>query len=186
VTASDTAFGRAPSGERLSLRFLSPDDAPALYRSVGDPAVMRFWAPGPDGDIAETARRIADINEHWSEHGFGDWAVVGKPDGGVIGFAGLHHIAEMDHVNVGYVLERGRWRQGLGSELCRLVLAYGFRTLDLPEIVAVIDPRNVASIALVEKYGLCLRSRLTWSGRERVMYAITQEKWLRSLGREKP
>jgi ribosomal-protein-alanine N-acetyltransferase len=168
--------------EQVLLRRLKPDDAAALFCIVGDPTVMRYWAPGPDHDVSETSARINDIDEHWRVHGFGDWALVSRPDGVVIGFGGLHHLADMTEVNIGYALEKARWHQGMGTEVCRLLLDHGFRELSLPRIVAVIDPRNTASIKLVEKLGLSLWKRFLWAGRERVAYAIAREEWTRPVG----
>ena len=163
--------------DRVVLRRLTERDALALHRSAGDPEAMRYWYPGPDADLEQTARRIADIEEHWRRCGFGDWAVAGRLSGELIGFAGLHHIADMAEVNIGYVLEPRYWRRGLGSEVCRLVLDYGFKQLALPEVVAVIDPHNDASIGLVRKFGLRLRGRCAWQGQARVVYALTQADW---------
>jgi trans-aconitate 2-methyltransferase len=159
--------------DRLLLRRLTPDDAGALFRTAGDPAVMRYWFPGPDRDVCQTLERIAQIDDHWRDYGFGDWAAVSKPEGRVIGFSGLHHITDMAEVNIGYALEQGWWRRGLGREVCRLVLAHGFDRLGLSQIVAVIDPRNAASIALVESCGFALWKQLCWMGKERVAYRIT-------------
>jgi RimJ/RimL family protein N-acetyltransferase/N-acetylglutamate synthase-like GNAT family acetyltransferase len=161
----------------VRLRRLTERDAPTLHRSVGDPAVMRHWYPGPDGDVEQTAERIADIEAHWRRYGFGDWAVTDRSSGEIIGFAGLHYIADMSDVNIGFVLERRFWRRGLGSAVCRLVLGYGFTQLALPDIIAVIDPRNAASIGLVSKLGFSLRERCAWQGQERVVYAITRAGW---------
>ena len=101
---------------------------------------MRYWYPGPDRDVAAAALRIADIEDHWRAYGFGDWGVVSRPDGELVGFAGLHHIADMDEVNIGYVLQIDRWRQGLGCEIAKALLDYAFGHLRLPEVVAVLDP----------------------------------------------
>ena len=138
---------------------------------------MRCWAPGPDADVSATAERIAQINGHWDAHGFGDWAVVGTADNELIGFCGLHYIDDVSEVNIGYALARDRWRTGLGYEICRAVLADGFERLDLPQVIAVIDPVNAASIGLAEKCGLTWRGRLRWAGRERVVYVISREEW---------
>ena len=166
--------------ERTSLRRLTCDDASALFRAVGDPAVMRYWFPGPDADNAATAERIAEIDRHWHTHGFGDWGVVRKPDGVLIGFAGLHHIADMDEVNVGYVLRRDLWRQGLGYEIAHCILAYAFDRLRLREVVAVVDPANTASIRLAAKCGLAQRKRFVWMGRQRLAYGISSQEWAAS------
>jgi len=160
--------------ERLLLRRLRQVDAASLHPCTGDPEVMRYWCPGADAAIAATEGRIAEIDEHWRRYGFGDFAVIERETGALVGFAGLHHIDDMTEVNVGYALMPGCWRRGLGTELCRLLLAHGFADLDLVEIVAVIDPRNRASLALAERCGLGFRREFTWQGRLRVLYAMTQ------------
>ena len=169
-----TAWDRIDT-ERLAMRRLSAADAPALFRTTGDPEVMRYWAPGPDDSAEATARRIKAIERHWKTHGFGDWAVVERASGELIGFSGLHYIDGMAEVNVGYALRRDRWGLGYGSEACRAAMEVGFGALGLAEIVAVIAPQNAASRRLAEKCGLAFWKELTWSGRERVVYRITRE-----------
>lgn len=170
--------------EHTSLRRLTDDDAQALFEAVGDPEVMRYWFPGPDADVAATAERIAEIERHWHTHGFGLWGVVSKLDGELIGFAGLHHIADMDEVNIGYVLRRDRWRQGLGQEIAECLLTRAFDRLRLHEVVAVLDPENTASVRLAVKSGLAERRRFRWMGRDRLCYGISSQEWAasRSVG----
>jgi ribosomal-protein-alanine N-acetyltransferase len=162
------------TSHRLCLRHLVPTDAAALHLVSGDPEAMRFWHPGPDATVADSARRIAEIEAHWERHGYGDLAVITRSDGELIGFAGLHHIADMEAVNVGHVLRPDRWRQGLGTELCRTLLEWGLDTLGLSEVVAVIDPRNTTSLALAERCGLTRRQRFLWQGRERLLYGVAR------------
>ena len=161
----------------MVLRRLTQDDAAVLHRVTGDRLAMRFWHPGPDADVAAAKRRIADIEAHWRRYGFGDWAVLEGTSGELIGFAGLHHIAGMAEVNAGYVLAPSRWRRGIGAQVCRLLLDYAFAHLELPEVVAVIDPQNAASLALAEACGLKLRERRTWQGQPRAVYAMARVDW---------
>lgn len=136
---------------------------------------MRFWAPGPDPSVAATRERIAAIEAHWQAHGFGDRAVVSR--GLVVGFAGLHLIPDVDEVNIGCALERSAWGRGLGTEVYRRLLDWGFGRLGLPEVVAVIDPANDASIALARRCGLTLWRRFEWAGHDRLAYRITADDW---------
>ena len=66
------------------------------------------------------------------------------------------------------------WRRGLGSEVCGPLLAHGFAVLGLPEIVAVVDPRNVASVALAGRCGLTFRRELVWQGQPRLLFSLTR------------
>jgi [ribosomal protein S5]-alanine N-acetyltransferase len=165
-----------PSSElrtaRLLLRRLTVRDADALLRTTGDPQVMRYWAPGPDRGRTEAARRIDEIERHWVLHGFGDWAVIEKATRELIGFAGLHYIADMPEPNVGYAFQHDRWGIGYGSEVCRRLVEWGLDVLRLPAIVAVIDPGNAASMRVAEASGLSRWKTFTWSGLTRVAYIV--------------
>jgi len=162
--------------ERLKLRRLSPLDAEDFFRVVGDPEVMKYWALGPDEDVQRTEKRIAEINGHWDKHGFGDWGVFDKTDGRLIGFSGLHYIAGMAEVNLGYAFKSASWGRGLAHETCRAVLDFGFRRLKLPEIVAVIWPDNQASIRLAKACGLKFWKSAVWGGGDRVIYKIDRDR----------
>ncbi len=151
---------------------MSIADAPELFRTVGDPNVMKFWASGPDKNPSSTEQRIAAMASHWQIHGFGDWGVVEKASGKLIGFCGLHYITDMVEVNIGYAIERTRWHQGFGLEASKAVLDFGFQELRLKVIVAVIRPNNRASIRLVEKLGLGFWKAFIWQGEDRVAYRI--------------
>ena len=96
------------------------------------PAVMRYWHPGPDVDLAATAARIAEIEAHWLEHGFGDWASWRGDSAELIGFAGLHRIAGMDAVNLATPSHPPTGARGLGRELCATLLEHGFAASGSP------------------------------------------------------
>ncbi len=158
--------------ETRRLRFKRPtiEDAEALFRTFGDPDVMKYWFGGPDRDPNETKQRILELDKHWKSHAFGDWGIVDKKDSGLMGFGGLHYIADMTEVNIGYAFEESRWRRGFGYEACRAILNYGFETLQLTRIVAVVWPDNTASISLIEKCGLEYWKRIIWNGGERIVF----------------
>jgi ribosomal-protein-alanine N-acetyltransferase len=161
--------------QRLRLRRLTVADAPELFRTVGDPDVMKYWVGGPDKSIRATEQRIVEMEKHWNTHGFGEWGLVEKKSGQLIGFSGLHYIADVTEVNIGYAFETSRWRQGFGFETCRAILDFGFQKLGLPFVVAVIWPENIASIKLAEKLGLHFWKAFVWQEGERVAYRVFRE-----------
>ena len=156
----------------LRLRPLTAADAEALFATFGDPDTMKYWLNAPDSNTKETEDRIAGINAHWEEHGFGDWGIVDKETSDLVGLAGLHYIAGMDDINIGYAIEKQHWRRGYGLEACRAVLDYGKNALGLSHIVAVIWAENRASIRLVEKCGLRFWKESIWGGGDRLIYRI--------------
>ncbi len=158
--------------KRLRLLRLVTDDAEALFRTFGDPDTMRFWLDAPDDSIDDTRQRILNIEDHWQTHGFGDFGVLEKSSEKLMGLAGLHHIAGMDDVNIGYAFEKQYWRRGFGLEACRAVLEFGEKALCLSHVVAVIWPENVASIRLIKRCGLRYSERTVWGGGARVVYRM--------------
>jgi RimJ/RimL family protein N-acetyltransferase len=156
---------------------MTASDASELYKATGDPEVMRYWASGGDQDIEQTRQRIDRINDHWTKHGFGDWGVIEKESGRLLGFSGLHHIADMVKVNIGYAFKKSKWRQGFGFETGQAVLDFGFRELCLSEVIAVIWSDNIASIKLAEKFGMIFWKQFTWGGEPHVAYSMSPEDW---------
>jgi ribosomal-protein-alanine N-acetyltransferase len=58
---------------------------------------------------------------------------------------------ENHRAEVGYVLHGDHHRKGIMNEVLSEILNYGFYSMKLNTIEAVIDPRNQASINLCEK-----------------------------------
>lgn len=139
---------------RLRLRWITPDDAEALYAMLSDPAVVQYWSGGPWTSIEQAHASIADSLANYA-NGSGVRFVIELADApGLIGYVTLHHFVDASRrCEVGYALAQPYWNQRYAGEALRAVLDYGFRELDLNRIEADIDPANVASAKLLERYG---------------------------------
>ena len=161
---------------RLVLRPFRPSDRPALAATHRDGETMRYFASGVATSDAEAARRageqIALYNDHWSEHGFGIWALEDKPDGALVGRVGLRWIAELDEVELLYLITRSRWGEGFAAEAGAAALAFGFRRIGLAEIIALAMPANRASLRVMAKLGMRYRRRQRVWQTDLVRYAI--------------
>ena len=63
-------------------------------------------------------------------------------------------------MEVANTLAREYWGQGLGTEDAQAILQYGFEALNLPRLIYLIDPQNVASQRVAEKIGMILETKL--------------------------
>ena len=63
-------------------------------------------------------------------------------------------------VELGYVLGRPYWRQGLATEALRAVCSQVFGAMALRRIEAEVNPANTASNALLLRLGFVLEGRL--------------------------
>ncbi len=130
---------------RLRLRRARMDDTAAMHAILGDPAAMRYWSTPPHQDIAETERWMAAMVGALA--GESDDFIIER-DGEVIGKAGAWRLPE-----VGFILRPDCWGQGLAHEAMSAVISHLFAAHDLPALTADADPRNTASIALLERLG---------------------------------
>ncbi|MBW8838037.1 MAG: GNAT family N-acetyltransferase, partial [Burkholderia sp.] len=74
-------------------------------------------------------------------------------------------------IEIGWRLPRKAWSSGIATEAATAVLQHAFATLRLQEVVAEIDPLNLASIRVAEKLGLVRRGDVVGHGRKMVRYA---------------
>ena len=98
------------------------------------------------------------IEKHFSEHGFGLWAIEIPNVAPFVGFAGLD-VARFSapftpSVEVGWRLAYEHWGRGYATEAARLALGYGFGTLALSEIVSFTSVTNHRSRAVMERLGM--------------------------------
>ena len=139
---------------RLACRKFIADDLPAFARLYTDPDIMRHLADGVAFTPRQVAERFARVQAHYRRQGFGMWAIVDRHTNKIIGRAGLQHLSEVDEVEVGYALFPEYWGKGLATEIAGALVNYGFEKLNFPRIVALVSPKNAASIRVLEKIQL--------------------------------
>lgn len=144
---------------RLVLRpWLSADRAPFAALNADSEVMACFPAPLTRDESDALADRLAILI---AQRGWGVWALERKEDGQFIGFTGLHEPTDplpfAPCVEIAWRLARTAWGQGLASEAARAVLAHGFDSLGLDEIVAFTTLGNRRSRALMERLGFSNR-----------------------------
>ena len=139
---------------RLTLRPFTSDDAASLHRILNQPNILQYF-PNPD---APSIKRVGEIIDkqlaHWQEHNLGWWAVVPSENTELIGWNGLQYLPETDEVEVGYLLSKRFWGQGLATEGAKISLEFGFDQLGLKRIIGLTHPNNSASQKVLLKCGL--------------------------------
>ena len=112
-------------------------------------------------------------------------AIREKESGTLVGDIGLHFLSDPPRqMEIGYTLSPEHRGKGYGTEAVRAAIDFCFRTLDKHRVHASVDPRNTASMALLERLGLRkeghFRQSLWWKGQwvDNVIYAILASEWL--------
>ncbi|MCZ6454366.1 MAG: GNAT family N-acetyltransferase [Alphaproteobacteria bacterium] len=154
------------NSERLYYRPYRRSDAEAAFVFFGDPEVMKYSAFGVHPTIERTVEMLADLIADNRRHGFGFWAVVERETDVLIGMAGLTEFDEEESdFELAYRLRRDRWGRGYGTEAAAAWVAQGFSVLDLPHIVAVVEPDHAVSKIILERVGMRFVEQRTLHGK---------------------
>ena len=136
------------------MRWLTDDDVPALYEIFSHPEVMRYWSSPPQTSIAEAQHLLERIHDAFHKQELYQWGIARKTDNRVIGTCTLLQLDTQNRrAEIGYVLAREFWGQGLMHETLTAMCNYAFTTLNLNRIEADVDPRNAASLRVLARLG---------------------------------
>ena len=140
--------------ERLIIRRLRMEDAPAILEILSNDDTVRYWGR-PKMTQLETAEQYTRENLDWMEQGNClYWGVDERGTGKMIGTCALLRLDLDNHrAEVGYLLHRDWWCKGIMSEAMRRVIDYAFVEMKLHRLEADTDPDNDASIRLLERFG---------------------------------
>ncbi len=138
--------------ERLVLRGWRESDFEEHAAMCADPEAQRFL--GGPLDRGASWRSMAQHAGHWTLRGYGNWALERRSDGRLIGRAGLWNPEGWFGVEVGWRLARDVWGQGYATEAARASVAWAWSSLDVARLISVVNPENVASMAVAERLGM--------------------------------
>ena len=86
-------------------------------------------------------------------------------------------------VEIGYLLDRSAWGQGLATEIGTALLRFAFEQTDLPQVVAVTDPDNHASQRVLQKCGMrACGPRRAYAHDGLPWFEMTRRDWLSTQG----
>lgn len=175
-------------------------DRDAFHRLNSDAQVMRFFASRRTRSEADAFMDRLRVENAGRGYGFG--AVVLKENGRCIGMAGLKPtkdvpVRQPEAIEIGWRLLPEFWGKGFATEAAQALLALGFETLNLPEIVSFAVWNNEASIAVMRRIGMDKVEGGDFDHpavpdtspglRRHVLYALTREAWERGhAGRASP
>lgn len=146
------------------------------------PMVAQFNTIGIPKDIQTTANLLAQRLSPVDKNNYG-WAIFDSSKN-FVGEAGMTLSPQrFKKAEISYSLHPNQWGIGLGTEVARRLIKFGFISLGLHRIEAGVAVSNHASIRVLEKAGM-LREGIHrkilplskgWS--DNFSYAILKEEW---------
>ena len=140
--------------KRLILRPVVYEDAQAIYDYSSDRDVVRYvtYDQYQSMDDAYDSLRSFFLNRDPDKQ-FEAMAIVLKKNNKMIGTCDTSSIFREDMVELGYVLHKDYWNQGIMSEAAYAMCQWLFKEKDIRRIEVTHDPRNIASKRVIEKVG---------------------------------
>jgi len=142
---------------RLLLRVPELADAEALMGIMWDPEVVeqkQVTLREPPGGLDLAVKNTGDMIRQWELRGYGQWSVIEKATGRVIGVVGFYHPqGQWPGVDLGWVVHRSRWGHGVATEAATAALAWVWTHTLIDRVVSLIAPDDLRSIRVATKIG---------------------------------
>jgi [ribosomal protein S5]-alanine N-acetyltransferase len=162
---------------RLIVRKLRDDDLDALTALYADPEVRLYF---PEGVLnREQTQEELDwfLRDAPRKDVLGLRAIIHRTSGTFIGRGGLLSwtIEGREEIETTYLIARPFWRQGLGNEFLNALVQHAFDELSIARLIALIHPRNIASIKTAEKAGFAFERIVEIEGTRAHLYALSRQ-----------
>jgi ribosomal-protein-alanine N-acetyltransferase len=157
---------------RLVIREYTLGDVDVLAEVFADPKVL-WWEPAP-WTRDQTAAYVGQAIARYRDDGIGEYAVVRRSDGRLIGNCGpaMRDIGGRRLPELGWDLRSDEWGKGYATEAARAVLEYAAAELGLSRLYSLILPENERSRGVATRLGMTLERRLVWHGRPHDLWVI--------------
>jgi len=172
--------------ERLILRKLTPQDERDVFEYASDDEVTKYVTWETHKTIDDTRNFISFTLERYERDEAGEWGIVLKENSKLIGTIGIPGYSIKDRrAEIGYVLSRKYWGQGIMPEALRQVLKFAFEEMGLNRIECYHALGNEKSGRVMQKVGMSFegiaRERLYAKNRywDNKQYAILKSDWIK-------
>ena len=168
------------ASDRLVLRQIRVEDADALFPILSDVDLMTWWAFGPHTSVEETRILLAPVaapDPDWRS-----WAITRAGEDVALGWVNAHE-RRANVSEIGYILARSAWGQGIAREAVGMVLDQLLLTEGQRRVFADADPENAGSIRLLTSLGFVQEGHLRaeWEThigvRDSLIFGLLRDEW---------
>lgn len=175
--------------ERLLLRKFKIEDAQPMFENwAKDPENTQYLSWTAHLNSGTTKNILTEWIKDYNKKNCYRWAIILKETGKRIG--GIDVVLLMEHIDcceIGYVLSKQHWNQGIMTEALKAVIDYLFERANFNRIQARHDIENPASGKVMQKSGMTYEGTLWQSDIKNTgglcdlaIYSILRSNWLKS------
>lgn len=139
---------------QLQLREFKIEDANFLLELLNTPNWLKYIGDRKVKTLADAEVYLRNGSlKSYIENGFGFYLVLEKTTQKPIGMCGFIKRAELENIDMGFALLPEYIGKGHGYEIAKATLRFGFEILQFKKIIAIVNPDNTPSNALIKKLG---------------------------------
>jgi ribosomal-protein-alanine N-acetyltransferase len=159
---------------RLVLREMTLDDLDFMASMLAHPEVIHFYPKCYSREEAEAWVR-RQMNRY-AQHGHGGWLALDKATGQPRGQVGLipQTVEGVPETEIGYLIHRPFWRNGLATEAAAACRDYAFDVLGRSRVISLIRPENVPSQGVARKVGLSPGKHVIHFELEHIVFSLSR------------
>ncbi len=151
--------------QRLYLRKYVPEDFPLLVQLYND------WK-WRDVDDAFAKNFLVNVICKQYDKGGGVWATFLRENDNYIGHCGIKYLEIQQEWHLSFRFLKSCWRNNLPAKAIKTCTDYGFRSLNINEIVVDLDERNKAAAKMLRSIGFRHRISFEENGTWLLRYSI--------------
>lgn len=142
--------------KRLLLRKYKKEDMDDLYEYASDEEVTRYLTFETYKNMEDANQYIQTLLEKYRNgNEVSPWAIEWKQNHKMIGSIGINQWdIENYYIQIGYVLNKKYWNQGIMTEALKTVIDFAFKNMNIERIELTHDVRNIGSGKVMLKNGL--------------------------------
>jgi ribosomal-protein-alanine N-acetyltransferase len=148
--------------ERLLLRPSTVQDAPFVFKLLNSPKWLKNIGDRNVKSVADAEHYIKEkMLPQLERLGFGNYFVIRKSDGVMMGSCGLYDRDGLEGVDIGFAFLPEYEGKGYAYESALRIKEAGFNEFGITKISAITSKGNLGSQKLIEKLGLTFQKVIT-------------------------
>jgi RimJ/RimL family protein N-acetyltransferase len=154
--------------ERLTIRRLEESDAPFILTLLNDESFIKYIGDKGVRSLDGARQYLATGPlASYAQHGYGLNAVTLAGEGSAIGICGVLRRDSLDAPDLGFAFLPAYRGKGYAFEAASAVMADARTTHGLSRLLAITQPDNEASIALLGRLGFRFEGLMRMAGSDR-------------------
>ena len=147
--------------ERLIIRPTLEQDAELIYQLMNSPKFIKYVGDRKLYSLEDAEKYIQDkMLPQLRSLGYSNYSLINKKNGAKIGICGLYDREGLDGIDIGFGILPEYEGLGYAFESSSRIIKAGFEELEISELKAITNKKNISSQSLLFKLGFKLEGTI--------------------------